>query len=236
MSVSAPERRGVAATLLSPRALVPVIAVLALALVGMGVAYAMKDDGQVLSLASCEPGTAGCELRQTLHDHADFAVFIDGEQVDFGKPEYISTADRELSLAAHIHPARYSVVHVHYSNTTWDEFFRSLGFELRDSTVPGGSPLRTSLKLPDGTLLQTADGKSFKFYVNGVRVDGVASAVIGDLDRVLISYGGETPEEVEQLQLPLLSDEACIPSERCHDRIPDGEPPEPCSRSAGTCG
>lgn len=230
------QRGGFAAAIASPRILIPVVLVLALATLGMGVAYALKDGGTVLNLTTCEAGTPGCELRAVVHDHADFALFIDGEQFDFSRREFISTADRELSPSAHIHDYRYTVVHVHYSNTTWDEFFRSLGFELRDPTMVGVTPETTSLKLPDGTVLKAENGKTFKFYLNGVRVDGVAFMYISDLDRMLISYGDETHEEVEQQQLPIVSDEACIPSERCHERIPADEPPEPCSRSSTTCG
>lgn len=232
----ATQQRARRAALSSPRVLIPVVGALALALVGMGVAYAMKDGGQVLSLASCEAGTPGCELRQAAHDHADFAIFIEGERFDFGQSRFISTEENEKSMAAHIHDPRHTVVHVHYSNTTWDEFLRSLGVTLDDPTMPGGSAESASITMPDGREYRSEGGKTLKFYVNGVRVDGIAFTTIADLDRVLISYGSETPEEVEQQQLPLLSDEACIPSERCHERIPADEPPEPCARSSSTCG
>lgn len=235
MTVSAPERTRISA-LLAPKVLIPVVLVLAVACTGLGVAYAMKDGVQDLTLTTCESGTPGCELRQAIHDHANFALFIDGQRFDFDKPQFISEESNELSPAAHIHEPRIDVVHVHYSNTTWDEFFRSIGFDLQDRTTPIGQTTGNQLTLPDGTVLKEENGKTFKFYVNGVKVDGVSFTNIGDLDRVLISYGAETPEQVEATQLPQLGDDACIPSVRCESRIPPDEPEEPCTRNNATCG
>ena len=86
---------------------------------------------------------------------------------------------------------RTTVVHVHKQGVTWDMFFTSLGFTLDDPSFAAITPAQTSLKLPDGTVLKTSPTETFKFYVNGVKVDGVASYSIHDLDRVLISFGSE---------------------------------------------
>lgn len=212
----------------APKVMIPVLGVLAAALLGLGVAYAMKDGGQVLNLTSCTVGEEGCELRAAVHYHADFAVFLDGEPYDFDRPEFISTEGNDRSPTAHLHEPRTTVVHVHRSNTTWWEFFDGLGFQISDKTVLAGTGPNT-LTLPDGTTYREENGKTFKYYVNGVRVDGVAMKNIADLDRVLISYGAETPEEVVATQLPQVTDQACIPSGRCAERIPADEPPEICS-------
>ena len=50
--------------------------------------------------------------------------------------------------------------------------------------------------MPDGTRHCDEGGKSLKFIVNGVKVDGIAFSDIGDLDRVLISYGSESVDDV----------------------------------------
>lgn len=227
--MSAARRGNVArSAVFAPKVVIPVFGLLAAALLGLGVAYAMKDGGQVLNLSTCAVGEEGCELRAAVHYHADFAVFIDGEQYDFDRAEFISTEGNDRSPTAHIHEPRTTVVHVHRSNTTWWEFFDGLGFSISDKTVLAGTGPNT-FKLPDGTTLEETDGKTFKYYVNGVRVDGVAMKNIADLDRVLVSYGDETPEEVVATQLPQVTDQACIPSGRCADRIPADEPPEICS-------
>ena len=72
---------------------------------------------------------------------------------------------------------------------------------------------------------------SWKFYVNGVKVEGVAATIISDLDRVLLSYGSETDAQVLADQVSKVTDQACIPSERCKDRIKPDEPIEMCTAS-----
>ena len=81
----------------------------------------------------------------------------------------------------------------------------------------------------------TVGGKTLKFYLNGIRADGIAFEEIGNLDRLLISYGAESDEQVRAEQLSRVTDQSCIPSELCIDRIPPNEPPEQCS-GRGACG
>lgn len=213
----------------------PVVVILLSIATGLGVAYAMKDSGGLTVIRSeCDPLEDGCELRQTVHWHADFAIYIDGERFAFDDPEYISTESDEKSDAAHIHNPRHTVVHVHLEQTTWKEFLTSIGFDLRDPSQLV-STAQTQMTLPDGTVLATTDAKTFKFFVNGVRVDGIAGMDISDLDRVLISYGDESLEDA-RAQFDTVSDQACIPSELCRDRLPPGGvEEEPCSKSGTTC-
>ena len=127
---------------------------------------------------ACSPGTPGCELRQPIHEHADLALFIRGQQFDFGRPEFVSVEGKEKSANVHIHDPRHTVVHVHREQTTWDEFLRSRGFELTDPTV-GTPPEKTCLKIPTGERLCTTATESFKFVMNGVRIDGIADCLSG---------------------------------------------------------
>lgn len=228
--------------LLSPRALLVAVAALAASTIGLGLALAMGVNGEttvrnVVTAASCKAGEPGCTLRQAIHVHADFALFIDGQPFDFNQERFVSHDEAdEKSPYVHIHPPRASVVHVHMSGTTWDEFFRSLGFELQDATVPGAAAGRACLKTPDGARLCSGEGgKTLKFYLNGIRADGIAFEEIGNLDRLLISYGAESDEQVRAEQVSRVTDQSCIPSELCIDRIPPNEPPEQCS-GRGACG
>ncbi len=169
-------------------------------------------------------------LRQPIHEHADGALFIRGKQVDFSDPKFVTTEDHELSPNVHIHKPRYTVVHVHREGTTWDEFLRSLGFELTDPTLLA-KPEQTTLKLPSGEILRVTPTETFKFYVNGTKVDGVAGLNIAALSQVLISYGPESESEV-LAQFDRVTDEACIPQGICIARgNGNGEhgEPEPCS-------
>ncbi|MEX0782859.1 MAG: hypothetical protein WD557_09430 [Dehalococcoidia bacterium] len=223
---------------LSPKALLPAGAILSVAMLVAGVLVGWKwiaDEKQDVNVVTCDPGP-DCQARVPVHWHADFALFIEGEQYDFNQDEFFSTEDELVNANVHIHAPRINVVHVHRSLTTWDEFLRSIGFELTDKTTiagQAGQPL--NLKLPNGDEFREENGNTFKFMVDGVRVDGVAITEIGDLDRVLVSYGPETFEDVERDQLPQVSDEACIPSGRCLERGDPRLEDEPCSKFDTTC-
>lgn len=221
----------------SPKTLVPAGAILAVAMLAAGILVGWKwiaDEKQDVEVVSCDIGTEGCQPRVPVHWHADFALFIEGERFEFDEDEFLSTGEDQRNANVHLHEPRYTVVHVHRSLTTWDEFLRDLGFELVDrSTIAGEAGSPNSLTLPDGKELREENGKTFKFFVDGVLVDGVANTEIGDLDRVLVSYGDESVEDVEREQLPQLTDEACIPSGRCLER---GEPEdEPCGVGETAC-
>jgi hypothetical protein len=225
---------------LGPRLWAPAGVLLAAAVIALGIVAVVRggDGGEMTSApaVACPPGRTDCGLRQRVHWHADFALYVRGQRFDFNKPQFISHEGAEKSQYAHIHegktPERTQVVHVHYEQTTWDEFLRSLGFELVDPTYEGTKA--ACLKLPGGEKLCSTATESFKFFVNGVRVDGVANMDIADLQRVLISYGSETAEQARQ-QFDTVSDQACILSEVCKDRIDPNEPPEECSKSSTTC-
>ena len=61
--------------------------------------------------------------------------------------------------------------------------------------------------------------------MNGVRVDSLAFQDITDVDRALISFGPKSDEEL-WAQYAAVTDEACILSRLCEERIPEGGLPE----------
>ena len=225
--------------LLSQPAMLVALGLLTLTTLALAVLLALGVTGnttQKLVVTSCQGGTPGCELRAATHQHANFALVIRGQQFDFGRPQFLSTDNDDKSAVTHLHQPRYTVVHVHRTATAWNEFLKSVGIELQDSTsaLPGVKSDKACLTLPDGQKLCTSGLETLKFYVNGTKVDGIAFSGISDLDRVLVSFGSEQEEEVIQ-QIRLTGDDACIPSERCTDRIPKNEEPEPCTKSNDTC-
>jgi hypothetical protein len=210
---------------LGPKQWIPIAAILAIAVIALSIVlgFTLGDDNS--STASADPG-------QATHQHADFALFIEGKQFDFNQPQFISTEDKETDPWVHIHEPRATVVHVHKLGITWDYFLHSLGFKLDDpsfAALAQATPDKTCLTIPTGEKYCQTATETFKFYVNGVKVDGVSNTGIHDLDRVLISYGSENEADVVANQLTKVTDQACIPSERCKSRIPAGEQPELCT-------
>ncbi len=222
---------------LGPRLVVPVVAVLGAAVIALGLMLAFGvngDEGRTVTLRpSCTAGDPGCTLREPTHQHANFALFIEGKKFDFNTPQFVSEEGAEKSGFAHIHPPRFEVVHVHQTKTTWAEFFKTVGIDLKDATLAGIEEKAACLKLPDGRALCGDGTRKLQFVVNGVRVDGISEKEITDLDRVLISYGAATDDELLK-QYAEVNTDACIPSERCKDRIPANEPKEACT-GAGAC-
>jgi hypothetical protein len=214
---------------LGPKQWVPIVAILAVAVIVLSVLLGLGVGADAMDNASTAVTAA-----EATHQHADFALFIEGKEFNFDQPQFISTADKDTDPYVHIHEPRPTIVHVHKLGITWDYFFHSLGFKLDDPSFPAvaaASPANTCLTIPSGQKYCQTATETFKFYVNGVKVDGVSNTGIHDLDRVLISYGSESEADVVANQLTKVTDQACIPSERCKSRIPAGEPPELCTTS-----
>lgn len=210
---------------LGPRVWLPGLALLVLAMIGSAAGWWITADES----AAADPGApvlaADGTLRQPVHWHTDFAVFIRGQQFNFAQDDFWSKEGEEKDPYVHIHEPRSTVIHVHREQTTWDEFLNSLGFQLTDN----------SLTLPDGTKYVSGNGETLKFFVNGTRVDTLMFQDITDLGKVLITFGSESDEDILRTQWPTVTDQACIPSELCKDRIPDEPEPEPCSKSGTSC-
>ncbi len=184
------------------------------------------DDGPNLAPGECVVGDPSCTLRQAVHWHADLGLYINGEEFDFDQPQFVSTEDEELSDAAHIHEPRTNVVHVHLEQTTWNEFFTSLGMKVSDRCVTLAG---------DAGEYCADDTNNLTFIVNGVRVDSIRELDITDLQRTLIWYGPETADDILPMWQDLVTDEACIPSAKCADRMPENPEDEPCSVLNSTC-
>ena len=206
---------------LAPRLWIPIFTLLTAAVVALAVLLVLNSGDAPPMTVLCEPGTPGCELRQPVHWHADFALYIRGERYDFSQERFISDEEDELTENVHIHNPRHNVVHVHREGTTWREFFHSLGFELTDRCIT----------TPEGGHYCTSDMERLSFVLNGAKLERLAFQDITDIDRALISFGSETDEEL-LAQYELVTDEACIVSLLCMERVPpEGIEEEPCTGS-----
>lgn len=121
------------------------------------------------------------------HYHANFAVYIDGRREQFKSPQYY----QEVSICAlhgltplaraHMHDNVNSVVHVHDDAVTWGQFFDNLGWEI------GPDFIHTTDKL-----YAADDSNKLNIVLNGHNLTGltnITNQVIGDKDRLLVSYG-----------------------------------------------
>lgn len=134
------------------------------------------------------------------HYHANFAVYINGQREQFsGLNYYEETAAASCSTSAaaepentpmsrvHMHGNVNDVVHVEDSRVTWGNFFTVLGWNVGGSYVANRD-----------TVYQNSDQSTATFLLNGKKVDNINNLIIGDQDKLLINYGNQTPDEINQ--------------------------------------
>ena len=133
------------------------------------------------------------------HYHANFAVFLNGERLDLSAMHYMQDvsackANPGVILAverAHMHEGIHDVVHVHHEGATWGHFFQNIGFALGDDFF-----------ISDRGDRYFAEGdRQLKFVLDGLRVPSVFNRVIESEDRLLISFGPESFDEILETQV-----------------------------------
>jgi len=156
-----------------------------------------------------------------LHYHADFALYLNGEPYNLSQEGYMSTENKSLSNFAHFHDLNGDIIHKHASGITLGFFLETLGMKLNE----------TCLLLDDGTSYCNEGSKELKMYVDGKHDDQFAEYDIQDEDRILLSYGDETEDELQK-QINSVTEDACIYSLTCPER---GQPPEEATCVGETC-
>ncbi len=161
------------------------------------------------------------KVGEKTHEHADIAIYLDGKKMDLTQEKYQSTEEKPLSSDTHLHDGNGEVIHKHRTLITLGDLFDSIGIQFTKSCFI----LDTKEQFCNN------DTNTLKFLVNGVDNDQFNTYELRDEDKILISYGDETLEEI-QTQIASVSDDACLYSETCPER---GKPPtENCAGWLGT--
>lgn len=120
------------------------------------------------------------------HEHASILVRIFGDKFDFSTPAY-----QIKSSWIHFEGADGNTIHRHASGVTMGYLFETLGITLTDDCFAFQSQQGERTFCND-------ENFTLKFYINHQKVDSILDYVLEDDDRILISYGNETPEEIEE--------------------------------------
>lgn len=144
------------------------------------------------------------------HVHADFLVVLNGTVLNFSKDEFMSGLHTNKHGYVHLHDSIGNVIHYHKENITLETFFTSLNMQFN----------QTCFVTNDNTSFCEDSSNSLYMYVNGALVEEKQDYIANDLDQILVLYGNYTQEEIEEYQLQV-SDEACIHSNICRERIPE---------------
>ena len=154
------------------------------------------------------------------HTHADFAVWMEGEKIDFSASKYMSglptneetpdETDQYRHKHLHLHDEIGSLLHRHKPGLPIGEFLQSLGFTMSTQC----------LTLDSTVMICPESGKKWQMFVNGEQVPYDAAYAFEDIDQILLTYGASA-EDVQK-QLSAMTDEACLFSRTCLWR---GDPP-----------
>ena len=159
-----------------------------LALIAIIVGYAGYE---FINLDSSAPGAPpGAGKLGDEHEHASLLVRIFGDKFDFDSPAY-----QIKNSWIHFEDSDGTTIHRHSSGVTLGFLFNSLGFTVNDECFV----------FPDGREFCNGQNEdySLKYYINHQSVDNIYDYILEDDDRILISFGPETPEEIEEQLIEL---------------------------------
>ncbi len=159
------------------------------------------------------------------HTHADFAVWVNGKQLDFSADTFMSGLSTDAGTHPtegprkylHLHDGNGHVIHRHKPGMTLQQFFVSLDYHFhRDPhCMAVGLILEQSGKgKADPSICDTTE-KKWRFFLNGTEkpYDSGLDYVFEDGDRLLFTYGADDREV--QRELRQLTDDACKYSKTC---------------------
>ena len=147
-----------------------------------------------MSQKTAPGGPEGAGPLGSEHSHASILVKIFGDKFDFSAPAY-----QIKSSWIHFEGRDGNTVHRHATGVPLGYLFQTLKLGLDDQCFV----------FQDGRQFCTNEDYSLKFYINDEKVPDIRDYVIKEGDRILISYGGETPEEI-QAQLDELNNQEII--------------------------
>jgi len=122
------------------------------------------------------------------HEHASLLVRIFNDKFDFAVPSY-----QIKSSWIHFEESDGTTIHRHASGVTLGYLFDSLNIGIDSECY----------SFPDGRQFCTNEDYSLKYYLNHQLVDDINDYVIQDNDRILITFGNETPEQIEEQLIEL---------------------------------
>lgn len=183
------------------------------------------------------------------HNHADFSVWVNGQQLDFSDPSYMSAPPATAAMFdlvpsavahgdeddghvvsgreyLHLHNGNGHVIHRHKPGLTLGDFFTSIGLQMTAECLMLDDKQFSSLD--QGWVSDFArtknlcnDGKfHWTFVVNGEPRPMDPALVFADEDAILLSYSAS--DTAWEQQWAQMTDDACKYSKTCPWR---GTPP-----------
>lgn len=158
------------------------------------------------------------------HTHADFAVWVDGMQLDFSDKRYMSGSSKDEPEGEHedsdhkhpylhLHDGNGNVIHLHKPGLALGEFFASINVGFSDKNCVIDTSLSKAARMMCGK-------RKFRMFVNGKEVPFDLKYVFADGDKILFTDAADDAQV--QRELKKMTDDACRYSQTCPWR---GKPP-----------
>ncbi|MBI2134348.1 hypothetical protein HYU09_00010 [Candidatus Woesearchaeota archaeon] len=142
-------------------------------------------------------------ILESQHIHADWKVYINGIELDFSDKSHMERMQSNKPVSSFIHVDSGSpspektgdILHMHATGVPLWIFFESIGLDFNKDCI-----------ILDNKEKFCNDGnKKLRFFVNGKENDEFENYVFKDLDKILISYGSDSEEELRN-QLASMTD------------------------------
>jgi hypothetical protein len=117
------------------------------------------------------------------HEHAAFAIKINGKQIDFSQPKY-----QLQSRLIHVEGGDGTTLHRHATGVPFDEFLKSVNMNIKNGCFISD----------DGKQYCNNKENKLRFFLNGNETDSINSYVINPNDRILVIYGNENADQINQ--------------------------------------
>ena len=162
------------------------IAIAVFAVIAVIVGYSVFLFLTMTETAPGGPENAGA--MGSAHDHAAIVVNIFGDEFDFAAPAY-----QIKSPWIHFEGRDGSTIHKHATGVTLQYLFDSLLLGFDDQCFV----------FQDGRSFCTNDDYDLKLFINGEQESDIRDYEVMEADRVLVLYGGQTPDEIQSILLKL---------------------------------
>ena len=138
---------------------------------------------QFMNLSGAPGAPPGAGTLGDEHEHTSILVRIFGDKFDFSGPAF-----QIKSSWIHFEGQDGTTIHRHSSGVTLGYLFETLGINLSDECYV----------FPNGREFCANDDYSLKFFINHQPVSSIYDYVINEDDRILISYGNESLEQIDE--------------------------------------
>ncbi|MBI2918213.1 MAG: hypothetical protein HYY01_09475 [Chloroflexi bacterium] len=142
-------------------------------------------------------GGGGLGAPGSVHTHQDLKVYLLGKPVDFSQPKYQLRSDY-----IHMEAGNGDMIHTHATGATLGLFFESMGITFNDQCFI----------LEIGERYCNDGQNTLKMLVNGTQSARFHQHETRQGDRILVSYGPETPDQLDS-QLATVTNFAAGPGQ-----------------------